>query len=121
MGRTKLTINDWKKRALDAESEISGYQARRESTEKVVRELNDRITELEEDLRWANESNTRLRFMSSQQAAEFNSLVRVAIFLGDRIPEKEYHNCEESLRNGNQCFTAKNTIDYDKNHPNNQD
>lgn len=114
MGRVKLTINNWKKRALAAELNVDQHKAVVNNLIRATDELNKTITELKQELRWQEEAFNRLRFNNITQQGEINNLYKVIVFLGNKIPEKEYHNCKESLRNGNQIVNQCSTIDYQK-------
>lgn len=113
MGRKKLTLDDWKKRALLAESEFEGAKNKIVALENGIVNLTKDNDELTEDLRWANESRSRLQFYGTQHADKAQYLTNVIAELGSKL-EKEYHNCEENLKNRNQMVNQQSTIDYAK-------
>lgn len=106
MSKVKLTIKDWKKRALVAESEIKYFKVMLEDRNIIINNRMEEIRKLKEQLHNQEEHSKYLRFHNEQRGDEIDNLTRVIMFLGDKVPQKEYHSCEENLRNRNQCMTG---------------
>lgn len=113
MSRQKLTINDWKQRALSAESSIKELQTYLKNKEEIITDQRTKIIYLQNDLDYNKNSNSRIKFNYRKQAKELNGLIKILCFVGEKFPEEEYREYENIDTTNNFTKIPKDT-DFSK-------